>query len=108
IMIPVTAFLIQRFSTRKLFMTAIGLFAFGTGLAAIAPSFTLLLIGRIFQGSGAGIMIPLLQTSMFLMFPVNRRVTAMGIIVLVISFAPAKEPTRSDYLMESFQFSKCC
>src|SRR5699024_7717847 len=61
IMIPVTAFLIQRFSTRKLFMTAIGLFAFGTGLAAIAPSFTLLLIGRIFQGSGAGIMMPLLQ-----------------------------------------------
>src|SRR5699024_12550452 len=51
IMIPLMDFFIQRFSTRKLFMTPIGLFAFGTGLAAIAPSFTLLLIGRIFQGS---------------------------------------------------------
>src|SRR5690625_113452 len=104
IMIPVTAFLIQRFSTRKLFMTAIGLFAFGTGLAAIAPSFTLLLIGRIFQGSGAGIMMPLLQTSMFLMFPVNRRGTAMGIFGLVIAFAPAIGPTLSGYLVESFHW----
>src|SRR5699024_12122946 len=90
--------------TRKLFMTAIGLFAFGTGLAAIAPSFTLLLIGRIFQGSGAGIMMPLLQTSMFLMFPVNRGGTAIGIFVLVIAFAPAIGPTLSGYLVESFHW----
>ncbi len=104
IMIPVTAFLIQRFTTRKLFMTAMSLFAFGTALAAIAPSFSLLLIGRIFQGSGAGIMMPLLQTSMFLMFPVNRRGTAMGIFGLVIAFAPAIGPTLSGYLVEHFHW----
>src|SRR5699024_6099077 len=104
IMIPVTAFLIQRFSTRKLFMTAIGLFAFGTGLAAIAPSFTLLLIGVIFQGSGAGIMMPLLQPSMFLMFTVNRSGTAMVIFVFVIAVAPAIGPTLSGYLVKSFHW----
>src|SRR5699024_8531281 len=104
IMIPVTAFLIQRFSTRKLFMTAICLFAFGTGLAAIAPSFTSLLLGRIFRGSGAGIMMPLLQTSMFLMFPVNRRGTAMGIFAHVSAFAPAIGPTLSGYSVESFHW----
>src|SRR5690625_2183594 len=71
IMIPVTAFLIQRFSTRNLFMTAIGLFAFGTVLAAIAPSFTLLLIGRIFQVSGVGFLIPLLHNSMCIIYLVH-------------------------------------
>src|SRR5690625_6590745 len=49
IMIPITAFLIERFTTRKLFLTAMSLFAFGTAVAAVAPSFSLLLIGRVFQ-----------------------------------------------------------
>ena len=72
IMIPVTAFLIERFTTRKLFLTAMSLFAFGTLLAAVAPNFSFLLIGRIFQAAGAGIMMPLLQTIMFLIFPIER------------------------------------
>src|SRR5690625_3672033 len=76
IMIPITAFLIQRFTTRKLFLTAMISFAFGTLIAAVSPNFTFLLIGRVFQGAGAGIMMPLLQTIMFLIFPVERRGTA--------------------------------
>src|SRR5699024_858744 len=55
IMIPITAFLIERFTTRKLFLTAMSLFAIGTLTCAIAPGFSLLLIGRILQASGAGI-----------------------------------------------------
>src|SRR5690625_7951684 len=73
IMIPITAFLIQRFTTRKLFLTAMTSFAFGTLIAAVSPNFAFLLIGRIFQGAGAGIMMPLMQTIMFLIFPIERR-----------------------------------
>src|SRR5699024_7791018 len=104
IMIPVTAFLIQRFSTRKLFMTAVGLFAFGTGLAAMAASFTLLLIGRIFQGSGAGIMMYLLPTSMFLMIKIHRCSKADATLSLANDFAPAKLPTILGYLVERFHW----
>src|SRR5699024_2319855 len=68
IMIPITAFLIAKFTTRHLFIFAIGIFTVGTLVAAIAPSFALLLVGRILQGMGAGIMMPLLQTIMFLLF----------------------------------------
>lgn len=78
IMIPVTAFLIEKFTTRRLFLTALSLFAFGTFIAAISPGFTILLIGRIFQAAGAGIMMPLLQTIMFIIFPIERRGTAMN------------------------------
>lgn len=102
IMIPVTAFLIKRFTTRKLFLTAMSLFAFGTFIAAIAPNFGILLGGRIFQGAGAGIMMPLLQTIMFLIFPVEKRGTAMGMFGLVIAFAPAIGPGLSGYLVEHF------
>ncbi|HLQ96535.1 MAG TPA: MDR family MFS transporter [Pseudogracilibacillus sp.] len=102
IMIPITAFLIDRFTTRGLFLTAMGLFALGTFIAAIAPTFTVILIGRILQASGAGIMMPLMQTVLFLLFPVNRRGTAMGLFGLVIAFAPAVGPSLSGWLVDQF------
>lgn len=102
IMIPVTAFLIDKFTTRKLFLTAMGLFATGTFIAAVAPSFSFLMVGRILQASGAGIMMPLMQTILFLIFPVHRRGTAMGLFGLVIAFAPAIGPTLSGFLVDQF------
>jgi len=102
IMIPVTAFLIDKFTTRKLFLTAMGLFTIGTFIAAISPDFTILMVGRILQASGAGIMMPLMQTILFLIFPVNRRGTAMGLFGLVIAFAPAIGPSLSGWLVDQF------
>lgn len=102
IMIPITAFLIGKFTTRKLFLTAMSIFAAGTIIAAVAPSFHFLLIGRIFQGAGAGIMMPLLQTIMFLLFPIEQRGKAMGMYGLVIAFAPAIGPSLSGYLVDHF------
>lgn len=102
IMIPITAFLIERFTTRKLFLTAMTLFAFGTLIAAISPNFSILLTGRVFQAAGAGIMMPLLQTIMFLIFPIERRGTAMGMFGLVIAFAPAIGPSLSGWLVDQF------
>ncbi|MCA0971325.1 DHA2 family efflux MFS transporter permease subunit [Halobacillus litoralis] len=102
IMIPITAFLIERFSTRGLFLTAMGLFAFGTLVCGIAPNFPLLLTGRVLQASGAGIILPLMQTILFLVFPIEKRGSAMGMFGLVIAFAPAIGPTLSGYLVEQF------
>lgn len=102
IMIPITAFLIGKYTTRALFLTAMGSFALGTLIAAFAPSFSFLLVGRILQGAGAGIMMPLLQTIMFLIFPVAKRGTAMGIFGLVIAFAPAIGPSLSGYLVDQY------
>ncbi|MCA0989727.1 DHA2 family efflux MFS transporter permease subunit [Pseudalkalibacillus hwajinpoensis] len=102
VMIPITAFLIGKFTTRTLFLTAMGLFAVGTAICAVAPNFPLLMVGRIIQASGAGIIIPLMQTILFLIFPVEKRGTAMGMFGLVISFAPAIGPTLSGWLVEQY------
>lgn len=102
IMIPITAFLIGKFTTRKLFIFAMSSFAIGTLLAAITPLFSLLLVGRILQGAGAGIMMPLLQTIMFLLFPIEQRGRAMGMFGLVIAFAPAIGPSLSGYLVDHY------
>ena len=105
IMIPITAFLIERFTTRGLFLTAMGLFAFGSLMCAIAPSFEVLLAGRVFQAAGAGIIMPLMQTILFLIYPVNKRGKAMGYFGLIIAFAPAIGPTLSGYLVENHHWS---
>ncbi|WP_037592878.1 MDR family MFS transporter [Sporosarcina sp. D27] len=102
IMIPITAFLIGKFTTRKLFLTAMGTFATGTLIAAFSPNFSFLMIGRVLQGAGAGIMMPLLQTIMFLIFPISQRGKAMGMFGLVIAFAPAIGPSLSGYLVDNF------
>ncbi|WP_112179170.1 DHA2 family efflux MFS transporter permease subunit [Paraliobacillus zengyii] len=102
IMIPITAFLIGRFTTRGLFLTAMGLFGVGTLVCAVAPTFSLLMVGRILQASGAGIIMPLMQTILFLIFPIEKRGSAMGMFGLVIAFAPAIGPTLSGYLVDQF------
>ena len=86
---PITASLMGKFTTRKLFITAMSIFAFGTFIATISPNFSVLLLGRVFQGAGAGIMMPLLQTIMFLLFPIEQRGKAMGLYGLVIAFGQA-------------------
>lgn len=102
IMIPITAFLIARFTTRGLFLFAMGSFAIGTLLCAIAPEFFTLLMGRVLQAAGAGVMMPLMQTVMFLIFPVEKRGSAMGLFGLIIAFAPAIGPTLSGYIVEHY------
>jgi EmrB/QacA subfamily drug resistance transporter len=102
IMIPITAFLIETFTARKLFLTAMSIFALGTLVCSFAPDFTMLMIGRVIQASGAGIMMPLMMTILLLIFPVERRGTAMGTVGLVIGFAPALGPVISGWLIEQY------
>ncbi|MGY4691540.1 MDR family MFS transporter [Salibacterium sp. K-3] len=104
IMIPVSAFLIERFTTRGLFLSAIGLFGLGTLVAALAPSFSVLVLARIIQAAGSGIMLPLLMTVLLTIVPLERRGLAMGLAGVVISFAPAIGPTLSGWLLEHFEW----
>ena len=55
IMIPITAFLINKFTTRTLFFWSMGLFSAGTCIAAVSPTFGILLSARVLQAMGTGI-----------------------------------------------------
>ncbi|MFD2630204.1 DHA2 family efflux MFS transporter permease subunit [Oceanobacillus kapialis] len=102
IMIPITAFLIETFTTRKLFLTAMVAFAVGTLICAVSPNFAMLMVGRVIQAAGAGIMMPLMMTIFLLIFPVEKRGSAMGTVGLVIAFAPALGPVISGWLVEHY------
>jgi len=104
ILIPASAFFIQRFSDKKLFITAMALFTLGTLLASIAPVFGVLLGARMIQASGSAIMMPLLMNVMLTAFPVEKRGAAMGMFGLVMITAPAIGPTLSGWLIEHYSW----
>lgn len=104
VVIPTTGFLIQRVSTRQLYAVAMGLFVAGTGIAAIAPGFEVLLLARIVQACGTAIMFPLLMTSVMSLVPHETLGRRMGNISIVISVAPALGPTISGLILNQLSW----
>lgn len=104
IMIPTTAFLIQKYSVRRLFLAAIGLFTIGTIIGGVAHVFPLLLAARMVQAAGAAIMMPVLMNVMLVSFPIEKRGSAMGIFGLIFMFAPAIGPTLSGWIVEHYSW----
>ncbi|MBO0601246.1 DHA2 family efflux MFS transporter permease subunit [Sporosarcina sp. E16_3] len=102
ILIPASAFFIQKFTNRRLFLTAMVLFTLGTILAMLAPSFGVLVAARMIQACGSAMMMPLLMNVMLTAFPIERRGTAMGIFGLVMITAPAIGPTLSGWVIEHY------
>jgi len=104
IMLPISAFLIVKFSTRNLFMTSMILFIIGTVIAALSQSFGVLLVARIVQAAGSGVMMPLMMNVFLRIFPEDKRGAAMGLSGIVISFAPAIGPSLSGWLVENYDW----
>ncbi len=95
VVIPVSGFLLQRFTVRQLFITAMSLFTIGTLVAALSSGFAMLLTGRIVQAVGAAVMMPLLMTAVMHSVPARRRGSVMGTISIVTAAAPALGPAVS-------------
>ncbi|MBS4173623.1 DHA2 family efflux MFS transporter permease subunit [Bacillus sp. FJAT-49736] len=104
IFIPITAFLIARLGTRKLFLSAIFAFTIGSVLCSISTTFSLLMIGRIIQAAGAGVIMPLLMTVFMTIFPPEKRGAAMGLMGVAMIFAPAVGPTLSGWLIGHYSW----
>ena len=107
IMVPVSAFLIDRFTTRQLFFAATGAFAAGTALCAAAPTFFLLICGRVLQAAASGVLLPLVSVVPMLVFPVEKRGTAMGMAGIVMSAGPAIGPVVGGAIIDAYGWRAC-
>ncbi|WP_347338387.1 DHA2 family efflux MFS transporter permease subunit [Tumebacillus amylolyticus] len=102
VLIPITAYLIERYGARKLFLAAMMLFTLGAVICAISPNFSIMLIGRLVQASGAGIIMPLMMTVFLTVFPPEKRGKAMGLMGIAMIFAPAIGPTLSGWIVQNY------
>lgn len=99
IVLPLSSLLTKWFSTRQLIIFGLIDFIVGSIISAVAPTFAILLIGRMIQGIATGLVLPLMFTVATLIFPPYKLGTAMGLIGLVIMFAPAIGPTLSGIIL---------
>ncbi|GAA2736145.1 MDR family MFS transporter [Actinocorallia aurantiaca] len=104
VIIPTTGLILQRFTTRSVFVAATSLFAAGTLLAGLAPHFGVLLAARVIQASGTAMTLPLLMTTILTLVPAARRGGTMGFVAIVISVAPAVGPTFSGLILSSLSW----
>lgn len=102
IVIPVSPLLMGWFTTRQLFIGTMVTFFIGTVVAALAPTFGVLLLGRMIQAIGTGLIMPIMFNVFLLIYPPHKRGKIMGIVGLVIMFAPAIGPTLSGIIVEYF------
>ncbi|MCB2361359.1 MDR family MFS transporter [Clostridium estertheticum] len=104
IAIPISALLIQSFTTRKLFVFSVTVFLIGTVVSGFSTSFFILLVGRLIQAVGTGILIPNIVNTLLIINPVEKRGKALGIFNLVMFCAPALGPTISGLIIQSLNW----
>ena len=93
VMVPLTAFLTRRFSTRQIVLASMVSFTAGSMLAWLGPGFGLVLLGRVLEAIGTGVMWPVLQITIFSIYPITHRGVAMGTVGMAMAVAPAIGPT---------------
>lgn len=102
--IPLSAYLMNRINSKILFIISLVFFLVGSLICYVASTFTVLLIGRLFQGVASGITLPLIQTCVLHMFRKSERGFAMGMVGLVVGLAPAIGPTLSGYIVVQYSW----
>ncbi|KFN11445.1 MDR family MFS transporter [Paenibacillus macerans] len=104
ILVPLSGLLNQRFTTRQLFITALIFSIIGALIGALAPSFAVLMVSRVVQAIGTALLLPLMFNTILIIFPIEKRGAAMGMVTLVILFAPAVGPSISGLLVETLSW----
>lgn len=101
ITMPLTAFLINRFPTKKLYCTAVMVFIVGLFVCAFAGSFPIMMLGRLIQAAGNGMLTSMAQVITLSIFPPEKRGTAMGWYGLSVGAAPIIAPTIAGIMVDT-------
>lgn len=102
ICMPLSSVLAKKFATKHIVLFALGAFIIGAVISASASVFPLVLVGRMMQGIGTGLVLPLMFSVAMQIFPPQKLGTVMGLAALVIMFAPAIGPTVTGLILAKF------
>lgn len=104
IMIPINAFMVERYSIKNLCIVAMGIYVVGCFFTGSGVNFFVTLWGRILQGVGHGILMPTCMAAMLYIFPLDKRGTIFGIYGLLVGFAPVLGPTFSGIVVDNISW----
>jgi EmrB/QacA subfamily drug resistance transporter len=100
VVMPATGYLSDTFGAKRIYMLTIVLFTAGSLLCGLAPNIEGLIVFRVIQGLGGGMLMPLGMSILFQVAPANQRGTIMGVFGLPLLIAPVIGPTLGGYLVE--------
>lgn len=101
VMIPLSAYFIRRFKIKTIFISSMILFIIGAVISFIAPNIEVLIISRVIQGIGCGILLPVTQIVLFKIIPEEKWQIYMGIFGLVIGIIPALAPVLGGFIVDT-------
>ncbi|MEC0207453.1 DHA2 family efflux MFS transporter permease subunit [Paenibacillus ehimensis] len=104
VLIPLSAYLIERLGVRRLFLIAMISFTAGALICSLASSFPVMLTGRLIQAVGGGVLTPLVMSVILFIFPPEMRGKGMGLFGLAMMFAPAVGPTLSGWIVQNYDW----
>ncbi|HZG14562.1 MAG TPA: MDR family MFS transporter [Candidatus Bathyarchaeia archaeon] len=99
--IPLAGWMTDKFGSKQIFMITIALFTIGSVLCGIAQTAEQLIIYRIIQGLGGGMVAPIGMAMVFKLAPPERRGSVMGVLGIPLQMAPAFGPVLSGWLVDS-------
>lgn len=98
--IPLAGWLSDRFGAKRVFLSSVALFTFGSILCATAQDSTMLIAFRVLQGLGGGMVAPIAIAFTYRLSPPERVGAVMGIMGIPILFAPALGPVVAGWLVQ--------
>lgn len=101
VMIPLSAFFTRRFKVKTILLSSLALFLIGSIIAYLAPSIEVLILARIVQAIGSGILLPITQIVLFKVIPEEKWQVYMGLFGFIIGIAPALAPTAGGFIIDS-------
>lgn len=104
IMVPLTGWLAARFGALRVFVTSLFLFGFFSAFCGLAHSLPMLVVGRILQGFAGGPLMPLSQTILMLVYPINKRATALGLWSITTMIAPILGPYLGGFICDRWSW----
>lgn len=105
VLVPISAFLVSRFTYRNLFLAAMMFFTVGSIICAISGSFGVMMTGRVIQAVGAGILMPVGMTIFMTVFPPHKRGAAMGLLGIAMILGPAVGPTITGWVIQNYKWN---
>lgn len=99
IMMPISPWLLNNFSFKKIFLSVVAIFALGTFIIIIAPNFPIAMLGRGLEAIGVGVLFPSFQSVLMSITPESQRGATMGYAGLVMGSALASGPIISGIVL---------
>jgi EmrB/QacA subfamily drug resistance transporter len=104
VFIPISGWMADRFGTRRVFASAIGLFTLGSLLCGISSSLHMLVACRILQGCGGAMMVPVGRLTLVRSFPKSELVRTMSFVAIPSLIAPMLGPIAGGLIVGYFHW----